>query len=262
MNVVMIGTGNVAHVLGRKIKAAGHTILQVVGRNMDHAYALAVLLDAGSNNYFSAVRKDADMYIIAVSDDAIPEITAQLFIDQGIVVHTAGAVSKNSLKKYAPAFGVLYPLQSLRSDRADIPPIPFLVDGNSTETIAAITGFAKSLSESVTYADDNKRLKTHIAAVVTNNFTNYLYMLANDFCRSENISFSLLTPLLQETVSRLTQYDPALMQTGPAVRNDQITIIRHLSLLQEHKELKKLYSILSDSIITHYSNIRKNSKID
>ncbi len=256
MNVVMIGTGNVAHVLGKKIKAAGHTILQVIGRNMDHAYALAQLLDAGSNNYFSAVRQDGDIYIIAVSDQAVENIAKQINV-KGIVVHTAGSVSQHILENTSSRFGVLYPLQSLRSDRSEIPDIPFLVDGNSAQTIAAITGFAKTISESVTYADDDKRLKTHIAAVITNNFTNYLFTLANDFCVKEHISFALLTPLLQETVNRLTQYAPDVMQTGPAVRNDQATITKHLSLLGNHDELKRLYGILSDSIITHYARMRK-----
>jgi predicted short-subunit dehydrogenase-like oxidoreductase (DUF2520 family) len=261
MNVVMIGTGNVAHVLGRLIIASGHTIVEVVGRNEQHVKALAQLLQASPCSYLPAINPHADMYIIAVSDSAVESVAKQFNV-KGIVVHTAASVTQQILRNTSSHWGVLYPLQSLRSDRSEIPPVPFLVDGNSAETIRIITGFAKNLSESVQYADDDKRLKTHIAAVITNNFTNYLYTLANDFCRSEDISFLLLTPLLQETVNRLTQYSPALMQTGPAVRNDQVTITRHLSLLQKHTELKRLYSILSDSIITHYSNIPQNSKID
>ncbi len=35
MKVVIIGAGNVATVLGKKILEAGHEILQVVGRNLE-----------------------------------------------------------------------------------------------------------------------------------------------------------------------------------------------------------------------------------
>ncbi|MFT3747980.1 MAG: DUF2520 domain-containing protein [Agriterribacter sp.] len=214
MKIVIIGTGNVANVLGRKIKAAGHTILQVISRNIDRAYALADMLGAGSNNYFSAVRPDADIYIIAVSDDAIPEVASQLLIDNGIVVHTAGAISKNALERSARSFGVLYPLQSLSAQRETIPEMPFLIDGNTEETIMQIEKFALTLSGRVAYADDEMRQKIHVGAVVVNNFTNYLYTLTNEFCEKEHIDFTLLLPLLTETVQRLQYNEPPLLQTG------------------------------------------------
>ena len=39
MHITIIGTGNVANVLGRAIKEAGHTVVQVVGRNAAQAIA-------------------------------------------------------------------------------------------------------------------------------------------------------------------------------------------------------------------------------
>ncbi|MCC6289457.1 MAG: DUF2520 domain-containing protein [Chitinophagaceae bacterium] len=257
MNVVIIGTGNVATVLGRKIKAAGHTILQVISRNIDHAYALADLLGAGSNNYFSAVRQDADIYIIAVSDDAIPEVAAQLLIDNGIVVHTAGAVSKKVLEKSAHSFGVLYPLQSLSAQKEDIPQIPLLIDGNTDETIIQIEKFALTLSGQVQYADDEMRQKLHVGAVIVNNFTNYLYTLTDEFCKKENINFKLLLPLLTETVQRLQYDEPALLQTGPAKRGDTITIQKQLSILKTYPVLHQLYQEFSRYIIDYYKKYNK-----
>jgi predicted short-subunit dehydrogenase-like oxidoreductase (DUF2520 family) len=252
MNVVMIGTGNVANVLGRKIKAAGHTILQVISRNIEHAYALADVLGAGSNNYFSAVRPDADIYIIAVLDDAITEIAAQLLINDGIVVHTAGAVSKNILEKSATSFGVLYPLQSLSAQKEDIPEIPFLIDGNTNETIIRIKEFALTLSTQVQYADDDMRQKIHTGAVIANNFSNHLYTLTDEFCRKENIDFKLFLPLLSETVQRLQYNSPALLQTGPAKRGDTITIQKHLAILNTYPVLQHLYKEFSELIIDYY----------
>ncbi len=252
MNVVIIGTGNIAGILGRKIKAAGHDILQVIGRNAEKAYALADLLDAGSNNYYAAIRPDADIYIIAVSDDAIPEIAVQLFLRTGIVVHTAGAVSKNILEKAGNAFGVLYPLQSIALEKEEIPEIPFLVDGNSDQTISTIRKFALTMSHKVQYANDEMRMKMHVAAVITNNFTNHLYTLTNDFCKKEGMDFSMLLPLLTETVHRLQYKAPDLLQTGPAKRNDSITIQKHIAALAAYPELHQLYKEFSTLIIEYY----------
>lgn len=252
MNVVIIGTGNVANTLGRKIKAAGHTILQVIGRNAEKAYLLADALNAGSNSYFSAIRQDADIYIIAVSDAAITEVAAHFIINDGIVVHTAGAVSKNILEKAGRNYGVLYPLQSISLATVEIPAIPFLVDGNADATTGRIKKFALTLSDKVQYADDEQRQKMHVAAVIVNNFTNYIYTLTNDFCKKEGIDFSMLFPLLSETVNRLQHNAPDMMQTGPAKRNDAVTIQKHLYSLTPYPELQQLYKTFSELIIGYY----------
>ncbi|MFT3702473.1 MAG: DUF2520 domain-containing protein [Agriterribacter sp.] len=261
MKVVMIGTGNVAHVLGHRIKEAGHTVLQVAGRDETKTPALAKLLDAASCVSFSSISSEADIYIIALSDTALENVIKELHF-KGIVVHTAGAVSKNVLQNVSGTFGVLYPLQSLRSDRLDVGTIPLLIDGNTRETIEQLHGFAKTISTVIEHADDNKRIKAHIAAVITNNFSNFLYTLTHDFCEKENINFSLLTPLLHETVARLAQHTPAAMQTGPAVRQDKVTIAKHLLLLNQYPLLQQVYETLSNDIMRYYSNYIKENNID
>lgn len=255
----MIGTGNTANVLGRKILKSGHHILQVVGRNTAHAKALSVLLHAPSFCDFSDITDDADIYIIAVSDAALADIHNLMpEKKQGIVVHTAGAVGKCVLIKVSQHYGVLYPLQSLRSDSQTIPEIPFLIDADCSDTLQRIQSFASSLSQKVVYADDITRIKLHAGAVMVNNFTNYLYGLTQDFCAKEELDFSLLLPLLFETVNRLEQYPAGLMQTGPAMRNDQDTITKHLSLLQTYPALSRLYTEISGSITHYYHSSKEN----
>lgn len=249
----MIGTGNAANVLGRKIMQSGHQIIQVVGRNTAQAEALSELLHAPAFGKFSDITGNADIYIIAVSDSALADIHNWLPVrKEGIAVHTAGAVSKLALQKVAANYGVLYPLQSLRSNSRLIPEIPLLIDADSRETLQSIRSFAASLSGKVAYADDTTRMKLHIGAVIVNNFPNYLYTLTQDFCSKEQLDFSLLMPLLYETVNRLEQHPAGQMQTGPAVRNDQDTITKHLSILQAYPALSRLYTELSDGISAFY----------
>lgn len=253
----MIGTGNAANVLGRKIMQSGHQIIQVVGRNAAHAETLSILLHAPAFGKFSDITGNADIYIIAVSDSALADIHNWLPArGEGITVHTAGAVSKLVLKKVAGSYGVLYPLQSLRSNSRVIPEIPFLIDADSPGTLQSIRSFASSLSGKVVHADDATRMKLHAGAVIVNNFPNYLYTLTQDFCAKENIDFSLLMPLLHETVNRLEEYPAGQMQTGPAVRNDPDTIARHLFLLQAYPALSALYAEISGSITRYYDRFK------
>ena len=253
MKIVIIGTGNVATVLGRKIVQCGHHIVQVVGRDAARAQALGSLWHTLYSNNFYEIADNADIYIIAVSDTALAGIEGWLPLKiKGIAVHTAGSVSKFVLKNVADNYGVLYPLQSLRSERHLISAIPLLIDADSPGTLQRIQTFAASLSVKVQSADDAVRMKLHLAAVMTNNFTNYLYTLTQDFCAKESLDFSLLLPLLHETVNRLEEHPAKLMQTGPAARNDQDTMTKHLSLLKTYPGLSRLYAELSASISDYH----------
>lgn len=248
MKIVIIGSGNTATVLGRKIQASGHTILQVTGRNETTVTGLASELQCAPNVDPANIDRSADLYIIAIADKALPLLHEWLQLDKKMVVHTAAAVSKDVLRNLSRNYGVLYPLQTLRKEQQYIPEIPFLVDGNTADDLALVQDFAGTLSSRVVVADDESRLRMHVAAVFASNFANHLYVLAEDFCRKEGMQFSLLLPLIGETARRLEELQPRASQTGPAIRNDVNTIERHLQILNDHTHLKKLYELMTGSI--------------
>ena len=112
-----------------------------------------------------------------------------------------------------------------------------------------LEALANSISpRHVRQADDDARLKLHVAAVVVNNFSNHLYALIENYCKSEGLEFKELLPLIEETVSRLKDTSPSMTQTGPAIRHDKETIQKHLALLESHPQLKKVYEFLTESI--------------
>lgn len=252
MNIVLIGSGNVATVFGKLLKKTGHNIAQVVSKNKEHALELAGVLQAGSTTYLENVYTDADMYIIAVADYAIKDIAESLHLTEKIVVHTSGAVSKNILQHTSENYGVLYPLQSLRKEISYKPLIPLLIDGSNSKTLSIIRSLAESISPKASVADDEQRLKLHVAAVIAANFSNHLYTLTADYCNKENIRFDMLIPLIQETANRLNEFAPKDIQTGPAVRGDYTTIQKHLELLSGYPQMKNLYESISQSITDLY----------
>lgn len=247
MEIVIIGTGNTATILGRKLKEAGHVIAQVYGRNAKDASDLAYDLDTESTNYWSVVHRDADIYLIAVADIAVKEVIKELDMTDKTIVHTAASVSKEVLKK-AEHYGVFYPLQSLNKNSGNLPQIPIIIDASDEATFQLLSSLAHSISDKVMVGDDEKRLKLHLAAVLVNNFTNHIYALAEDFCKQEEIDFQLLTPLIDETSMRLHTISPSSAQTGPAIRHDAATIKEHLVLLEKYPRLKNLYKVFTESI--------------
>lgn len=249
MNIVIIGSGNTAAVLGRKFVAAGHRILQVISRNAAAASELAYEWDTESANYMSLISRNADVYIVAVTDDALEEVTQGLILPGKVVAHTAGSVSMDVLKNVTPHYGVFYPLQTLRKDVSKAPDIPVFFEGSDQQATLVLQSLAQSISFGPAIpAKSEDRVKLHVAAVVVNNFTNHLYALAENYCRKEGINFHQLLPLVRETVHRLETVSPSVSMTGPAVRSDEDTIKKHLAILDSHPHLQKVYMFLTESI--------------
>lgn len=250
--LVIFGTGNAATVLSLLFAEEGHRILQVYGRDAHKAATLAKRCNAAGISDLTEVNMGADLYVIAVSDSAVASLAAGLQLGNRMLVHTAGSVSREVLSGSSTNYGVLYPVQSLRTERGDAPDIPFLVDANSEAGIETLKSIAKTVSTKVQQADDDQRLRLHVAAVIVSNFTNHLYALAEAYCKKEGTDFRMLLPLISEVANRIQYASPKDVQTGPAVRHDQNTIERHLQLLQQFPELQQLYVALSNSIQNMY----------
>ena len=249
MNVVLVGSGNVATALGRLIKNSGHVIIEVYSRQEANARLLADELGCGFTDKSYHINKEADLYLFALPDSALHNLDKSFHFGNKLTVHTAGSVSRDILRNVSLNYGVLYPLQTLRKEINDIPDIPLLIEASSEDNFRNIENFAKTISQSVHQSTEDQRLKLHVAAVAVNNFTNHLYALASDFCKEERVDFNLLVPLINETAHRLYQHSPNEVQTGPAARNDTVTLDKHLKLLSAHPKLKYIYMKMTESIM-------------
>ena len=248
MKIVIIGTGNTATILGRKLKAAGHNIIQVYGRNEKAASDLALELNADTISDLESIDRGADIYLVAVSDSSISEIAKNLgLLQKGVIAHTAGSISKNVLN-HSSRYGVFYPLQSLRKESLELPDMPIMIDAGDEETLRVLENVASTISANVVQAGDEQRMKLHLAAVFVNNFVNHLYTKAQEYCEKEKIDFRLLLPLIKETAMRIETTNPLKAQTGPAFRHDAATIKKHEELLDDYSNLKKIYTLFTESI--------------
>ncbi|HEU4717228.1 MAG TPA: Rossmann-like and DUF2520 domain-containing protein, partial [Bacteroidia bacterium] len=195
------------------------------------------------------INRDADLVLIAVNDDAIAGVAKKLEHFSGTVVHTSGSVGMDVLKRSARR-GVLYPLQTVSGNRPlRLKNIPLCVEASGKETKKLLHTIAGTLSHDVHDINSGERRKLHLAAVFVNNFSNHLYTLAEEYLRTNRLSFNLLRPLILETAKKAVENSPAKSQTGPAARNDTRTISAHLALLKKNKQMKKIYTDLTASIL-------------
>ena len=249
MKVVIIGSGNVAAVMGRLMHAAGHEIEQVWSRQEAHAASLAQLLGAAAVTDLKGLKPGADLYLLAVSDTGLESIAQQLRLHNELIVHTAGAVSKEVLKPVSSRYGVLWPMKMIRKSMQTIDPVTMVVDGNTTATLESIEKIAGIFTNGIiTRAGDATRERMHLLAAITSNFTNHLYHLAADYCAAEQIDFSLFCPIIADTARQVQSFHPKNVQAGPAFRNDTSTLHKHEALLKDYPSLRKVYEALSESI--------------
>ncbi|MEP0134345.1 MAG: DUF2520 domain-containing protein [Eudoraea sp.] len=245
LSIVLLGTGNLAKHLFDELKDKGNIkIKQVYGRNKK---ALSYFQkDALTTTNFNSI-EEASIYIIAVSDDAITTVSEGLINKKGVLTHTSGSVAISALPSSARR-GVFYPLQTFSANRVvNFKEVPICVEAENNKDLEVLKKLASSLSGKVLEVSSSQRKDLHLAAVFVNNFTNHLYQIGQEICEKSQISFSVLGPLILETALKIKTLSPQEAQTGPAIRNDNGTIEKHMKSLQ-NKNHKDIYSILSNSI--------------
>lgn len=249
MDVVLLGSGNVATHLGLALAKGGHRIVQVYSRTLGNASLLANQFQAVAIDDITQLVAQADVFILAVNDDAIESVVGKLPLDiDGLVVHTSGTTAIDVLSPLG-RYGVFYPLQTFsKSKEVDFRAIPIALESHHEDDMAVLESLAHSISDVVFHCDSAQRLTLHIAAVFACNFTNHLFAVAADLLQHNGLSFDLVKPLVMETAEKILTLDPAEAQTGPAVRDDRKTMEKHLSILREHPNWQHLYQLLSADI--------------
>ena len=224
--VLIVGKGNVAtHLYNAFLNVDEIAVTQISSRTLTNI-------------------PKATITIIAVSDDAIAEVSSKIKND--FVVHTSGSVAMSDLKN-SQRKGVFYMLQTFSKDKkVDFNEVPFCLEAENIEDYQLLEFLANAIGKKIYAVSSEQRKTLHVAAVFVNNFTNHLFKIGNDICNTNNVPFEILQPLIKETVLKIEELSPKEAQTGPAVRNDKKTIKNHLNLLDKNQQ--KIYKILTKSI--------------
>jgi predicted short-subunit dehydrogenase-like oxidoreductase (DUF2520 family) len=226
ITVAIIGNGNVAtHLVRAFLKVDTIHVTAINSRRLE-------------------IIPEADITILAVSDDAIAQISSK--VKNSLVVHTSGSFSMNNLKNTKNK-GVFYMLQTFSKDKEiDFSKVPFCLEAENKADYLLLEKLAQTIGIKIYSINSEQRKALHVAAVFVNNFTNHLYKIGNDICEENKVPFEILYPLIDETAQKIKMLSPQKAQTGPAIRNDKKTIKNHLDLL--NNEQKKIYKMITKSI--------------
>lgn len=245
ISVILLGAGNLAtHLFKAFSNSETVSVTQWYNRTRSSISSYSNEVDITDS---LEKLKEADVYIIAVSDDSIAEFSSALPFANRLVVHTSGSVAMHDIDK-KNQIGVFYPLQTFSKD-ADInfSEVPICVEVYEKENLEILRDLARAVNCKPHKITTEQRQTLHLAAVFVNNFTNQLYRIGHEICETKNIEFEILHPLIEETAKKIQQMSPFMAQTGPAKRNDKRTIKRQLKLI-EKEEHEAIYKMLTSSI--------------
>ncbi|RFN58393.1 Rossmann-like and DUF2520 domain-containing protein [Marixanthomonas ophiurae] len=249
LHVVILGFGNIGSNLCNALHEESQvSVVQVFNRNLIKLPNNLKSIPFTSN--ISEIKK-ADIYIIAIPDDAIADFSATLPFNDKLVVHTSGSVPMQALDGKNKQ-GVFYPLQTFtKNNLVDFSEIPVCIEAEEETDLKLLRTLGEHISKHVTVVSSEERKTLHLAAVFVNNFVNYMYHISEDILKENNLDFELLKPLIAETANKIKRLSPKQAQTGPAKRNDVKTIENHLHLLKD-SPYKKVYQQLTKAIQDTY----------
>lgn len=257
VKVVLLGAGNVATHLAHEFSInPAFRIIQIYNRTLSHAVSLCEKVNcAAYTDNIDALSDDAELYILAMADDAIAEVAQILskrHFHSGIWAHTSGSVPMDALAGIGVGQGVFYPLMTFsREEPVDMSAVPFFIEGSDTSVFRRLTEIARYISSRVYQADSNLRKHMHLAAVFACNFTNHMLTIAKDRLADVGLPLDVMRPLVEATVAKAFGSDPLTAQTGPAVRGDTGVLEGHMSMIGNMSE-KEIYRLISDDIIARH----------
>jgi predicted short-subunit dehydrogenase-like oxidoreductase (DUF2520 family) len=191
--------------------------------------------------------KAADIQILAVSDDAIAELSDRLPSNGSLVVHTSGSVSLHSLEKKHRR-GVVYPLQTFSKERdINFENVPICIETEHKPDLEILRKLASAIGSRAHKVNSEQRGALHLAAVFVNNFTNQLYRIGHEITEAKSVDFNILKPLIKETAHKIDTLSPYMAQTGPAKRNDKKTLKKQLKALDKDMH-RSIYELMTKSI--------------
>lgn len=250
MKVVIVGSGNVAtHLSLAMASLEGIEICQVYSPTEAHAEILAERLNCDFVTDPTQIRKDADVYLFALKDQALETVIRAVPANNGLWLHTSGSMPMQVFAGYTERYGVLYPLQTFSKSREiSFRGIPLFIECHREEDKNCLEELARRLSGKVCELSSEKRRSLHLAAVFACNFTNHIYALAEEILAKEGLSRDYLFPLIDETAAKVHELSAREAQTGPAIRYDENIINKHLGMLADDPDVQTLYRLLSQSI--------------
>lgn len=251
-SVTIIGLGKAGKAFLRILTENGYRIHSVFSRNPVSLTLKGQYPHSLFKKGLPTAVQTGDLIIIAVSDDAIAEVTEQLSAQDSDwsgkkIVHLSGAMPADVLhpmKEKGATVASFHPMKSLTAQTADFKGCYFDMDGDEN-LIALLQEIALNLEAKVIRVKPEEKAFLHASAVTASNYlvvlSDYMAKIAAKAGLSEKDAVAAFTPLMYSTIQNINELGITDALTGPVVRGDVQTVKQHLQSLQKYPELASFY---------------------
>jgi predicted short-subunit dehydrogenase-like oxidoreductase (DUF2520 family) len=204
----------------------------------------------------------ADLWLIAVPDDAIADVAERLARASGprpvAVAHCAGAIPASLLEPLARqgvACGSFHPAMTFRGAEGDAEALAGAVIAIEGEprAVRLLEQLADRLGVRRVAVAAGSKPRYHTALVLASNGRMALdaaaVRLLGEAGLDESEALNLLRPLIARTEENLRAATPAHALTGPVARGDARTVRSQLEALADHPRLLALYRALGTFLL-------------
>ena len=258
--VLIVGAGQVGRGLFKAFRASGIEVLGLHGRR-------ASAWSTSSGTLPSTI-SDANTIVVAVRDNQIDDTIAELLHEQRgargriasgtVIVHTSGGAEPElipRLSEFGLSGGTFHPLIPFANPER----VPELmkrawigIDGDdpARATSRRLAGHVGARTLDI---PPGGKPMYHAAAVMSSNFPVVLAAIASQVLSSlgipERSAQHAVHGLMEAAVSNIAETPAVDALTGPIVRGETDTVIRHLTALRPHVEARAVYKRLSLSAL-------------
>jgi len=248
-SATIIGAGNAAWHLAKGWSNKGYPISEMVMRNQASMPHFSTFSIEKFVDHASQLTVKSHFCFLCVPDEAIAEV-AQSIPDnikkETILVHMSGSMGVSPLLEYATKCGCLWPVQTLSIGKA-LPwiEVPVIAVASTPEVLHLLKTVGMVLGPVVSFQNEESKRRLHLAAVISGNFIFKLLQVTKEYCDSEMLDYTLLSPLIRESLNKGLHFPSREFQTGPAARGDEHTLAAHRELLRNDPELLAIYDTMT-----------------
>jgi predicted short-subunit dehydrogenase-like oxidoreductase (DUF2520 family) len=238
-SIGVVGAGRVGAVLAARLRSAGHEIVAAAGESDASTQRIAALLPGVPTSKPSAVARAADVLLLTVPDDMLPNVVSVLSASGAIregqyVVHTSGRHGLDVLARAASVGArvvAMHPAMTFTGTALDLDRLDGCVFGLTAG--AEERGFAEALVAELggrpMWVPEESRTLYHAALA---HGANHLVTLVTEAMEMLTAAGSddpaaTLRPLLTAALDNALDHGDAAL-TGPIVRGDAGTVAAHL----------------------------------
>lgn len=236
----LIGSGNIANVLGRSWLEQGIEIAACYNRKQEPLDWNSGLHPVSSP---SKMPDTLDAILIATSDNAVFDIISEL--PRGpLVIHFSGALPLPNRPGAA-----IWPIQSVRKENENTnATFPLVLNATDSSVETRLIPFAEKVATELHCLSTEKRQAAHLAAVFASNFSNHSLSIAQSLTEKAGIPWSTFQPIVQTVLEQGTLGHSFAQQTGPSLRREADVIQSHRQALEQQPIWLALYDAMNASI--------------